>query len=82
MQSLEDLQHVQLLDPWQTDAIRAIKSGDVVVLDAPTGAGKTFVLEQIIESGHFRGQVIYTAPTRALANDKYAEWQAELDEGD
>ncbi|MEM6599856.1 MAG: DEAD/DEAH box helicase [Verrucomicrobiota bacterium] len=75
MQSLEALQHVQLPDPWQTDAIRAIKAGDDVVLDAPTGAGKTFVLEQIIESGHFRGQIIYTAPTRALANDKYAEWQ-------
>ncbi len=76
MQSLEALQHIQLPDPWQTDAIRAIKGGHDVVLDAPTGAGKTFVLEQIIESGHFRGQIIYTAPTRALANDKYAEWQS------
>ncbi|MEM6884591.1 MAG: DEAD/DEAH box helicase [Verrucomicrobiota bacterium] len=75
MQSLDALQHVQLPDPWQTDAIRALKDGDNVVLDAPTGAGKTFVLEQVIESGYFRGQVIYTAPTRALANDKYAEWQ-------
>lgn len=76
MQSLEALQHVQLPDLWQTDAIRSIKANHDVVLDAPTGAGKTFVLEQVIESGHFRGQIIYTAPTRALANDKYAEWQS------
>lgn len=31
MQSLEALQHVQLPDPWQTDAIRAIKTGNDVV---------------------------------------------------
>jgi hypothetical protein len=45
-----------------------------VVLDAPTGAGKTLVFELFLDS--LRGQAIYTVPTRALANDKLAEWRA------
>jgi len=45
-----------------------------VVLHAPTGAGKTFVFEQLIESG-WKGRAVYTVPTRALANDKFRDWQ-------
>jgi superfamily II DNA/RNA helicase len=44
-----------------------------VVVQAPTGAGKTYVFELLYES--LRGQAIYTVPTRALANDKLAEWR-------
>lgn len=46
-----------------------------MVLHAPTGAGKTFVFEQLMESG-WKGRAVYTVPTRALANDKFREWQA------
>jgi hypothetical protein len=45
-----------------------------VVLHAPTGAGKTFVFEQLMESG-WKGRAVYTVPTRALANDKFRDWQ-------
>ena len=46
-----------------------------MVLHAPTGAGKTYVFELLIESS-WRGRAVYTVPTRALANDKFREWRA------
>ncbi len=62
-------------DLWQQEAIRALAAGEDVVVDAPTGAGKTFVFEQFIaKNGPARS--IYTVPTRALANDKLMEWRA------
>src|SRR5437763_1951504 len=41
-----------------------------------TGAGKTLIFELWSNQGKNRGQAIYTVPTRALANDKLAEWRA------
>ena len=64
-----------LPDLWQQDALRALRQGEDVVIQAPTGAGKTYVFELLIRGGH-RGQAVYTVPTRALANDKRAEWLA------
>ncbi|HEX7194486.1 MAG TPA: DEAD/DEAH box helicase, partial [Chthoniobacterales bacterium] len=60
-------------DKWQQDAVNLLREGKDVVVQAPTGAGKTYVFELLYES--FRGQAIYTVPTRALANDKLAEWR-------
>jgi superfamily II DNA/RNA helicase len=64
-----------LPDLWQQDALRALRQGEDVVIQAPTGAGKTHVFELLIKGGH-KGQAVYTVPTRALANDKRAEWLA------
>ena len=64
-----------LPDLWQQAALKALDRGEDVVLQAPTGAGKTHVFELFVENGH-RGQAVYTVPTRALANDKRAEWSA------
>lgn len=64
-----------LPDLWQQDALRALRQGEDVVIQAPTGAGKTYVFELLVRGGH-RGQAVYTVPTRALANDKRAEWLA------
>jgi superfamily II DNA/RNA helicase len=66
-------EHIFLPDPWQRKALGALRNGHDVVLHAPTGAGKTFVFEQLIESG-WKGRAVYTVPTRALANDKFREW--------
>ena len=63
-----------LPDIWQRKALNCLRQGHDVVLHAPTGAGKTYVFEQLIESG-WRGKAVYTAPTRALANDKFREWK-------
>ncbi len=64
-----------LPDRWQAEAIQALKAGRDVVLDAPTGAGKTYVFERWAEQTSFSRRAVYTVPTRALANDKYAEWR-------
>ncbi len=61
-------------DLWQQDAVQALRRGQDVVVHAPTGAGKTYVFELFAPA--LKGQAIFTVPTRALANDKLAEWQA------
>lgn len=61
-------------DLWQQEAVRALLEGRDVVVDAPTGAGKTYIFELLHDA--LRGQAVFTVPTRALANDKLAEWQA------
>ncbi len=73
---LQGLQSLMLPDAWQGDAVRALQAGRDVIVDAPTGAGKTHVFERFIEQGNFTRRAVFTVPTRALANDKYAEWRA------
>ena len=67
---------LQLPDLWQQEALRGLQEGLDVVVDAPTGAGKTFIFEMLAEKG-IKGQMVYTVPTRALANDKLYEWRAK-----
>jgi hypothetical protein len=74
MNGFEALQQLRLPDAWQAQAIRALAAGDDVIVQAPTGAGKTFIFEQFFQQRRGPGQAIYTVPTRALANDKFAEW--------
>lgn len=83
MQSLESqlaehlsLTQVAVPDLWQQQAVAALREGKDVVVQAPTGSGKTLIFELWSNQGKPRGQAIYTVPTRALANDKLAEWRA------
>ncbi|MGA2444418.1 MAG: DEAD/DEAH box helicase [Opitutaceae bacterium] len=64
-----------LPDRWQAEAIQALKAGHDVVINAPTGAGKTYVFERWLEQTNFSRRSLFTVPTRALANDKFAEWR-------
>jgi superfamily II DNA/RNA helicase len=61
-------------DLWQQEAVRALRDGKDVVVQAPTGSGKTYIFELLYPT--LKGQAIFTVPTRALANDKLAEWRA------
>ena len=70
------LNQVTVPDLWQQQAVAALREGKDVVVQAPTGAGKTLIFEFWSNRGKNRGQAIYTVPTRALANDKLAEWRA------
>src|SRR6478735_8526460 len=70
------LNQVLIPDMWQQQAVTALRGGKDVVVHAPTGAGKTLIFELWSNQGKNRGQAIYTVPTRALANDKLAEWRA------
>jgi DEAD/DEAH box helicase len=73
---LPALNQVTVPDLWQQQAVSALRDGKDVVVQAPTGAGKTLIFEIWSNAGKNRGQAIYTVPTRALANDKLAEWRA------
>lgn len=73
---LPALNQVVVPDLWQQQAVAALREGRDVVIQAPTGAGKTLIFELWSKQGKNRGQAIYTVPTRALANDKLAEWRA------
>lgn len=68
------LQSLTIPDFWQQEAVHALREGRDVVVHAPTGAGKTYIFELLYPN--LRGQAVFTVPTRALANDKLAEWQA------
>ena len=70
------LQKLMLPDRWQGLALTALRNGNDVVVDAPTGAGKTYIFERWAEQTNFARRALFTVPTRALANDKFAEWRA------
>lgn len=65
-----------LPDRWQALALAALRSGCDAVVSAPTGAGKTYIFERWVEQTNFARRALFTVPTRALANDKFAEWRA------
>ncbi len=63
------------LDPFQEEAIHAIDRNRSVLVTAPTGAGKTVLAEYAIEKCMEMGRrVIYTAPIKALSNQKYRDF--------
>ncbi|HMJ89281.1 MAG TPA: DEAD/DEAH box helicase, partial [Candidatus Acidoferrum sp.] len=75
-QGVPGINQVTIPDLWQQQAVAFLREGKDVVVHAPTGAGKTLIFELWSNAGRNRGQAIYTVPTRALANDKLAEWRA------
>lgn len=76
LENLDGLTRVAVPDLWQQEAVGALREGRDVVVHAPTGAGKTLIFELWANQGKNRAQAVYTVPTRALANDKLAEWRA------
>ena len=66
------------LFPPQEDCIRAgVLEGQNIVLASPTASGKTLIAElcamkQVLEK---HGKVIYLSPLRALASEKFEEFQ-------
>ena len=60
------------LDPFQAEAIGYVEAGESVLISAPTGTGKTLVADYVIEKSFREGRkVVYTAPIKALSNQKY-----------
>jgi len=62
-------------DPFQLEAIKRIEDSDVLV-SAPTGAGKTWIAEQVISKYLAKGlKSWYASPLKALSNSIYAEFR-------
>ncbi len=60
------------LDDFQLEACRAVEAGAGVLVAAPTGAGKTVVGEFAVHLALREGRkCFYTAPIKALSNQKY-----------
>jgi len=63
------------LDPFQEEAIKAIDENKSCVVSASTGTGKTLIAEYIIHKHLPEGNtIIYTAPIKALSNQKYKDF--------
>jgi len=63
------------LDTFQSQAIDALQRGSSVLVCAPTGTGKTLIADWIIEQAlNNKKQAVYTAPIKALSNQKFRDY--------
>ena len=63
------------LDKFQEEAILSLNEDKSVLVAAPTGSGKTLVAEYAISKEFNSGnRVVYTAPIKALSNQKYHDF--------
>lgn len=68
-----------IYDRFQKEAIDYINAGHSVIVSAPTGAGKTAIAEHVIRKClEDRIGVIYTAPLKALSNQKFRDFQGQF----
>ena len=71
------------LAPFQRRAAAALDTDRNVLVAAPTGAGKTLVAEYAIHLATQRGmRSIYTAPIKALSNQKFRDFREDEAIGD
>lgn len=69
------------LDRFQLEAIGHVEQNCSLLVSAPTGTGKTLIADYVIERCARRGErAIYTAPIKALSNQKYKEFKRLLGE--
>ena len=62
------------VDRFQNEAFDALDRGDHVVVAVPTGSGKTVVAEYGIDGARRAGmRAFYTAPVKALSNQKFRD---------
>lgn len=65
------------LDDFQRQAIGELLAGNSVLVSAPTGVGKTLIADYLIDDAIQKNErVIYTAPIKALSNQKYKEFKS------
>ena len=64
------------LDPFQEQAINLLRDGHSVLVSAPTGTGKTIIADSVVDQVLAEGRtVIYTAPVKALSNQKFRDYR-------
>lgn len=66
-------------DRFQNEAFDAIERDSNVLVSAPTGSGKTAVADFAIAKSLVNGaRAVYTAPLKALSNQKFTEFRARF----
>ncbi len=67
------------LDDFQKEAIERLREGKNVIVSAPTGTGKTAIIDHVIVDWIDQGErIIYTGPLKALCNQKFRDFSALL----
>ncbi len=67
-----------VLDPFQEESVNYLEKNYSVVVSAATGTGKTLIADYIIDKANKAGKhVIYTAPIKALSNQKFKQFTQE-----
>ena len=70
-----------IYDQFQEEANSYVKQGYSVIVSAPTGSGKTVIAEYVISDCIKKDrQAIYTAPIKALSNQKFRDFRAQYKE--
>ncbi len=69
------------LDRFQKEAIKSIENNHSVVVSAATGTGKTLIADYVIDKYLNKDkQIVYTAPIKALSNQKYSDFKKQYGE--
>ncbi|MEW6601548.1 MAG: DEAD/DEAH box helicase [Nitrospirota bacterium] len=68
------------LRPFQKETLRALQSdARLIMVEAPVGAGKSFIIRRIIEDEHLSGRpIILTYPTKILMNAQVSALKKEV----
>ena len=70
-----------IYDRFQQEAIDYINQGHSVIVSAPTGSGKTAIAEHVLSTSmQNKVGVVYTAPIKALSNQKFRDFQNQFGE--
>ena len=70
------------LDRFQVEAMTSVDAGRSVLVAAPTSSGKTVVAEHAIDRALAAGRrAFYTAPIKALSNQKFRDLVRRLGDG-
>jgi len=70
-----------ILDPFQVEAVESIEKNNSVVVSAATGTGKTLIADYAVNKFRtLNKRVVYTAPIKALSNQKYRDFKKEYGE--
>ncbi len=65
-----------VLDDFQVHSIRSLEKNNSVMVSAATGTGKTLIADYVINKFVKSGKrIVYTAPIKALSNQKFKEFK-------
>jgi len=76
LKSRRDMQFKNfILDKFQEESIASVEQKHSVLVSAPTGSGKTLIADYIIDKDIKEDKrIIYTAPIKALSNQKFKDF--------